>query len=267
MFQASSSDHGRTRRRTSSSGSSKGHPSPKQAPRCSFDCPSPARPGQERRSGSRRDVRTMTCEPRWRSRTHPRRSAVRSTTRPVTRLSCWTRRRLRQPTGCRVARRRGQREGTFGALVGPGGPHRRSDRQSPIRCSEPSALMPPCWTPVGRPRRRCPPRCVGCPAPARSATLVQVRRAASIVLGLLAFLDALLTLSAWDAMVTEERLAHEIGDDTAVFAVSALLAGLATVVLLVAFLLVWRWPGLKRRWRDECQLLRDARAARPSSGW
>ena len=59
--------------------------------------------------------------------------------------------------------------------------------------------------------------------------------------------------------MTEEQLAHEIGDDTKVFAAAVLAYGAASLLLAVASLVLWHWPRVKKQWSADRRLLRDSR--------
>lgn len=86
-----------------------------------------------------------------------------------------------------------------------------------------------------------------------------VRRIAVIMLAILTMVSLGWTLLVWDAMRTEEQLGHEVGDDTAAFAVMTIIGIVVTAVLALATGLTWRWQNLKRRWRADRQMLREAR--------
>lgn len=80
------------------------------------------------------------------------------------------------------------------------------------------------------------------------------------VLGSLVVYAAAWTYLSYSMMREEERLAHEIGDDTALFRNWFSIGLTISTVLLVAFLAAWRWPNLRRRWRDERAMWREMRS-------
>ncbi len=91
-----------------------------------------------------------------------------------------------------------------------------------------------------------------------TGTISSARGFVGVVLGTLAIVALGSMFIAWDGTTTEEQLAHELGDDTAV------LQGRRRRVesppwCWAGCLTTWRWPAMKKRWCAERETLRESR--------